>query len=110
MSRAGLWGPPDQRVDAEGGGASEWPLHHHKGRAERCAHMNNRCSLEGTGEETPWAAMEERQTSSGAAGVTASVRKLVFTGAIIRLNKTIPSVQQREESHEEKILRKLSLI
>lgn len=39
VSRTGLRGPPDQRVNAEGGGASEWPLHHHEGRAERCAHL-----------------------------------------------------------------------
>lgn len=46
----------------------------------------------------------------GAAGVTASVRKREFTGAIIRLNKTIPSVQQRTESHEEKMLNKNFLL
>lgn len=30
-SRTGLRGPPDQRVDAEGGAGSERPLHHHEG-------------------------------------------------------------------------------
>lgn len=52
VSRAGLRWPPDQRVNAEGGGASEWPLHHHEGRTERCAHMNDRWSSEETGEES----------------------------------------------------------
>lgn len=108
VSRAGLRGPPDQRVNAEGGGASEWPLHHHEGRTERCAHMNDRCSSEETGEEALWAAAEGGQTPGGAAAVTASLREPEFRGAIIRLNKTIPSVLQRKESHEEKMNRKLN--
>lgn len=106
VSRAGLRGPPDQRVNAEGGGASEWPLHHHEGRTERCAHMNDRCSSEETGEEALWAAAEGRQTPSGAAAVTASVREPEFRGAIIRVNKTIPSVLRRKEGQEEKMKRK----
>lgn len=46
VSRAGLRGPADQGVDAEGGGASEWPLHHHEGRTERRAHKTGRWSRE----------------------------------------------------------------
>lgn len=65
VSRAGLRGPPDQRVNAEGGGASEWPLHHHEGRSERCAHMK-------TGEGALWAAAEGGRSPGGAAAGRAS--------------------------------------
>lgn len=86
VSRAGLRGAPDQRVDAEGGGASEWPLHHHKGRAERCAHMNN-----------VGGAAENRGRVAGLLGTDgppAEPRVLPFTPAIIRLvYAAIPSEQ-----------------
>lgn len=102
VSRAGLRGPPDQRVNAEGGGASEWPLHHHEGRTERCAHMNDRWSSEETGEEALWAAAQGGQTPEEAAAGTASVREPECAGAIIRLNKTIPSVPRGRENDQEK--------
>lgn len=84
VSRAGLRGAPDQRVDAEGGGASEWPLHHHEGGAERRAHMNDRRS---SAEE----AGREARCSGGAAGVTGSLLEL--TEAAARSSMRIPSVR-----------------
>lgn len=66
VSRAGLRGPPDQRVDAEGGGASEWPLHHHEGGgAERRAHMNDRRSSVG-GRGRGWRRGGSHRLSAGA--------------------------------------------
>ncbi|CAK6979247.1 Hypothetical predicted protein [Scomber scombrus] len=45
---------------------------------------------------------EERQTPGGAAGVTSSLSKPEFRGAIIRLKQTIPSELQKEKKVKKK--------
>lgn len=61
--------------------------------------MNDRCSSDETEEDALWAAVERGQTPGGVATGTASLSE--FRGAIIRLNRTIPSVLPWEESREE---------